>query len=318
MSDVILTSPQGPRRLSRALAERPPPNVASAPTVERPRPGWGEEVLALFCLVLVLCVDLALVRVGLDAVDEGYFVEQATRVVQGQLPYRDFDSLYTPALLYVHAAILNLFGSSPVVDLRIVGLLARLVLAGGLYLVCRTLVRPAIAVLPSLYLLVALDRLPSSWERHPGWPSAALSIVTAWAFTRLPSTSGFRRNVLLAAIGAIAALVFALKQNTGVLLMLALVVSTAWQGIEGMRTDVTRALRTVQLLLLVVVVATTAWLVHPHASPSILAYFLVPLIAAGLASILPVHVSATDVGWGRGSACWVGWGWAGASLVCHG
>src|SRR5258708_6215867 len=109
-----------------------------------------------------------LVRVGRDAADEGYFIEQATRVVQGQLPYRDFDSLYTPALLYVHAAIVRVFLGSPLVDLRTVGLLARLVLVGGLYLVCRPLVRPAIASLPLLYVRAALDRpSPRQWE-YPG------------------------------------------------------------------------------------------------------------------------------------------------------
>lgn len=318
MFGVILTKPQGgvPRRLRGAIVERPTPSRTVAPTIERPLGSRGEEYFALICLVLVLVADLALVRVGLDAMDEGYFVEQATRVVQGQLPYRDFDSLYTPALLYIHAAVLNLFGSSPIVDLRVVGLLARVVVAGGLYLMCRPLVRPAMAMLPSLYVLVALDRLPYTWEPHPGWPSEALTIVAASTFARLPFTAGLRRTVLLATIGAIAAMVFALKQNAGVLLGLALVVSTAWQGIEGLRTDVTRALRTVQLLLLVLVVATSTWLVHLQASPTILAYFLIPLLAAGYAAILPARVSAT----GRGVRSWfsvLGWlglGWSVVSL----
>jgi hypothetical protein len=209
---------------------------------------------------------------------------------------------------------MSLFGGSPVIDLRIVGLIARLVLAGGLYLLCRPIVRPAVAVLPSLYVLVALDRLPATWEPHPGWPSAALTVVAVFAFTRLPTTCGFRRNVLLVAIGAIGALVFALKQNTGVLLGLALVVSTAWLGIEGTRTEVTRGLRTVQLLLNLMLVAAATWLVHPHASPSIVTYFLIPLAAAGFAAILPAHVSAT----GRGVGSWMrvlGWLGLGSSLV---
>ncbi len=314
MSEVILTPAHDDdsRRLIRGLAPRPFPNVAATPTSER-RPGRRrEEFAVLFCLVLVLCAELMLVRVGLDAADEGYFIEQATRVVRGQLPYRDFDSLYTPALLYVHAAILRVFLGSPLVDLRTVGLLARLVIVGGLYLVCRPLVRPAIAWLPSLFVLVALDRVPATWEPHPGWPSAALTIVAVWAYARLPSTNGFRRNVLLVAIGAGAALVFAFKQNAGVLLGLALVVSTAWIGIEGKGTQVTRGLRRVQLLLLIVVIVTTTWLVHPHASRSTLAYFSVPLIAAGVSAILPAHVSGTRRG------VWAGWGWAGASLACHG
>jgi len=168
----------------------------------------------------------------------------------------DGDSLYTPALLYLHAAVFSLFGGSPVVDVRIVGLVGRLLLTVALYLLCRPQVRPAIAVLPSLYIQFGLDRLPSTWEPHPGWPSAALTVVAAWGYRRLPTLSGARRVTLLVAIGAIAGLVFAFKQNAGVLLGLALVVSTAWQGIEGTRTDVTRALRALrglQLLLFPVV-----------------------------------------------------------------
>ena len=233
-------------------------NPASTPPIERPRGRSGEELVALMCLALVLCADLAMVRLGLDPEDEGYFVEQTMRLLQSQLPYRDFDSLYTPALLYIHATIVTVFGGSPIVDLRIVGLLARLVLAVGLYLLCRPVVRPAIAVLPSLYVLVALDRIPGTWEPHPAWPSAALTVLAMLAFTRLPPTCGARRNVALIAIGAIAALVFALKQNAGVLLGLALVVSTAWQGIDHTRTEVSRTLHVIRLFLLVAVVAAGA------------------------------------------------------------
>ena len=318
MSEVILRPPRGDesRHLSGTLAEHPFPNTAAATTGEPRLDRRREEFAVLFCLALVLCAELMLVRVGIDAADEGYFVEQASRVVQGQLPYRDFDALYTPALLYVHAGIMRVFGGSPLIELRTFGLLARLVLVGGLYLVCRPLVRPAIAWLPSLYVLVALDRLPATWEPHPGWPSAALTVVAVWAFTRLPSTDGLRRNALLATIGAVAALVFALKQNAGVLLGMALVVGTAWIGIDGWRTEVTRGLRRVQLLLLIVVVVTTTWLVYPHASLSILAYFLIPVIAAGVSAILPTHASGTGRGVGSwlGMLGWLGLGWSVVSL----
>src|SRR5438270_1333353 len=315
---MTVTSPDGvgSRGLSRAVADGLPMNPASTPPIERPRGRSGEELVALMCLALVLCADLAMVRLGLDPEDEGYFVEQTVRLLQSQLPYRDFDSLYTPALLYIHATIVTVLGGSPIVDLRIVGLLARLVLAVGLYLLCRPVVRPAIAVLPSLYVLVALDRIPGTWEPHPAWPSAALTVLAMLAFTHLPSMCGVRRDVALIAIGAIAALVFALKQNAGVLLGLALVVSTAWQGIDHTRTEVSRTLHVIRLFLLVAVVAAATWLIHPNASPIVLAYFLTPLVAAGFAAIVPVQVSAT----GRRAGAWfcvLGWlglGWSVVSL----
>ena len=156
--------------------------------------------------------------------------------------------------------------------------------------------------------------MPSVWEPHPGWPSAALTVVAAWTFSRLPLASGARRSAVLVAIGATAALVFAFKQNAGVLLGLALLVMTAWQGIDGLRTDVTRGLRAVQFGLLLLVVAATAWLITPHASPSVVAYFLIPVTVAGLAAIVPVRVSAS----GRSVASWLrvlGWLGLGGILV---
>src|SRR5579859_7664613 len=272
----------------------------------------AEEVVALGCVFLALGADLALLRVGLDAEDEGYFVEQATRVLSDQLPYRDFDSLYTPALLYLHAATIWLFGGSPIIDLRVVGFTARVILALALYMACRPMLRPALAVLPSLYVLIALDRIPITWEPHPGWPSAALTVVAIAAALRLPRTRGVRRNALLIAIGAVAALVFALKQNAGVLLGLALVASTTWNDIDGRGLQVTRPLRIVQFVVLVGVGGAAAWLVYPHASLDVLVYFLVPLVAAAVACLAPVRVSAS----GRGSAAWFnGLGWMGLGWI---
>jgi hypothetical protein len=256
---------------------------------------WLEDRLAILCLVAVLGADLALIRVGLDAIDEGYFVEQATRVLRGELPYRDFDSLYTPGLLYVHAVLFSLFGETHVLLPRAVGLVARALLAGGLYVICRPMARPVFAVLPGLYVLVGLDRVPATWEPHPGWPSAALTVLAAWGFTQLPRLSNGQRRHWLIAIGAVTGLVFAFKQNAGAFLVLALVAFTAWQGVDHRETSVTRSLRMIQLLLLLAVLLAAAWLIHPAATGVVAVYFLVPLAAAGVAAIGPVSVSAD--GW---------------------
>jgi hypothetical protein len=265
-------------------------NRAPGP-LERPHQKRGEEIVALLCLTLALSVDLALIRFGLDAQDEGYFVEQATRVLHGQVPYRDFDSLYTPGLLYVHAAVLSIFGGSPLIDLRAVGLISRVVLAVGLYLVCRPLVRPAIAVLPSLFILVGLDRLPSTWEPHPGWPSAALTVIGVWAFMWLPTHTRLRRAAALIGLGALAGLTFVFKQNAGVLLGLALVLGFAWQP----RT-VTRPLRVAQFALLLLTLAATLVLIRPHFSVSGALYLLLPLLAVGYAALRDVRVASDGAG----------------------
>jgi hypothetical protein len=262
---------------------------------------WFEERLAIGCLLAVVCAELALIRVGLDPVDEGYFVEQATRVLRGELPYRDFDSLYTPGLLYLHALLFSLIGDTHVLVPRAAGLVMRALLAGGLYFLCRPLARPIFAVAPGLYVLVALDRVPLTWEPHPGWPSAALTVLTALAFSLLPTLGQRRRLGWLVATGALTGLVFAFKQNAGAFLVLALVAFTAWQGLDHRQTSVTRALRITQVLLLVAILLAAAWLVRPSGSLVVAAYFLVPIAMAGLAAMLPVAVSAR----GRPLGAWL-------------
>jgi hypothetical protein len=260
-----------------------------------------EERLAILVLVAVFAAELALIWVGLDALDEGYFLEQASRVLHGYVPYRDFDTLYTPGILYLHAALLSLTGGPHVIQLRAVGLLARVFLSGGLYVLCRPLVRPSFAAFPGLYVLVGLDRVPLTWEPHPGWPSAAITVLTVCAFARLPALNTRRRRRWLIAIGAATALVFAFKQNTGVFLGLALIVFTAWQGVQGVSTKVTPQLRAAQILLLPALVVAAAWLIQPHASLAIAAYLLVPIVAVGVAALGSVSVSSI----GRSLGSWL-------------
>jgi len=274
-------------------------------TVNPPPGRWRNlasgDVAAAACLVAFAVAGLLLLRVGIDALDDGYFVEQAVRVLHGQLPYRDFDSWYTPGLLYVHAALIGLFGDSQLLTVRAAGLVWRLCLAIGLYLLCRPLTRPVFALLPVLCVLIGLDRVPEMWEPHPGWPSAALIVLTVLAFSRQPTRDDTARRWWLVAIGALTGAVFALKQNAGAYLLLALLAFSAWQGVSGRAIPVTRGLRLVQILILLAVLLFTSWLIHPLADPVIAAYLIVPLAAAGIAALAGVQVARH----GRSLGAWL-------------
>jgi hypothetical protein len=259
------------------------------------------DVLAAVCLVAFTVAGVLLLRVGVDSLDDGYFVEQAVRVLHGQLPYRDFDSWYTPGLLYVHAALIGLIGDQQLVAVRAAGLVSRVCLAVGLYLLCRPLTRPLFALLPALYVMIGLDRVPEMWEPHPGWPSAALSVLTVLAFSRMPTRDGNARRLRLVAIGGLTGLTFAFKQNAGAFLLLALLAFSAWRGDSGLTTPVTRGLRVVQILLLLAVLLFAAWLIHPLADAIVAAYLIVPLAAAGIAALGPVPVARR----GRGVTTWL-------------
>jgi hypothetical protein len=275
----------------RREATSPEASLQGLPT-RRTRPRTA-TVFAGALAIGTLLLDLALIRLGLDSQDEGYFLEQATRVLRGQLPYRDFDSLYTPGLLYVHAALLDLLGGHDVLALRAVGLVARIVLALSLYGLCRPLARPFFAWLPSAYVLIGLDTIPTSWEPHPGWPAAALSVLAALAFSRLPEVPATRRPWWLVGIGALTAMAFATKQNVGVFVGIALVVYLVWHGTHVAESGVVSpSLRGLQIGLVAALAAAVAWLISPHFSPMLAGYFLGPIVIAGLVPLAAVEVSS--------------------------
>jgi len=284
----------------------------------------GGDIVAVLLLIAFVCAGVFLLRVGIDSLDEGYFVEQAMRVLHGQLPYRDFDTWYTPGLLYVHAALIGVFGDPHLLAVRAAGLFWRVCVGVGLYFLCRPLTRPVFAVLPAVYVLIGLDRVPETWEPHPGWPSAAVTVLAVLAFSRLPAQRHTTRRTWLVALGALTGVVFAFKQNAGVFLLVALLAFTAWQGEDGRNLPVTRSLRFAQILLLGAVVLLVAWLIYPHADPVIAGYLVVPIAAAGFAAIQPTRVAQHGRslgGWLR-SAVWLALGaglvtvpWLGALIV---
>ncbi|HEY0580539.1 MAG TPA: hypothetical protein VGE94_00045, partial [Chloroflexota bacterium] len=244
-----------------------------------------------------LAIDAALVRVGLDDLDEGYFAEQALRVLRGDLPYRDFEALYTPGLLYLHAGLFAAAGGPTLVGMRLASLLARALLAAAMFGLGRSLMPGRWAVWPPLLLLVGLDTIPAGWEPHPGWYAALMSLVAVWLFARVPQASPRQRRGWLAATGAAVALTFLFKQNVGVLIGLAVVVFTVLQGFDVRCAAVTPAVRKVQLATVAFLLGLVVWLVHPFVDVTV-ALLIVSPTAISAALLLKAPVDE------RGSGVW--------------
>jgi len=64
-------------------------------------PIWGEAAVALGVTALVCAVYLSFAQYGFDILEEGYFLANAQRVLKGDLPYRDFNTPYTPGIFYL-------------------------------------------------------------------------------------------------------------------------------------------------------------------------------------------------------------------------
>ncbi|MEP6603328.1 MAG: hypothetical protein ABJB69_05220 [Spartobacteria bacterium] len=107
----------------------------------------------LVCIgvLISLCLFIALprFRVGINWADEGFLAYGAVRVLEGQMPNRDFVSLQPPLSFYVLAAAFKTFGTS-LVTLRGLGLSIYLLLPLLIYGISRHLMSGAIAFTAAL------------------------------------------------------------------------------------------------------------------------------------------------------------------------
>src|SRR5205823_12843642 len=137
-------------------ADHPP---RSAPLIgSPPRYSRREVAAALAALALLMAFQLCLARYWVDLIDEGYFADLADRIARGELPYRDFSTVYTPGGHYLHAWIFGLLGRD-LISLRLLLIVAKAGLAVLLYVLARRLVPPAFALLPVLFVF-AIDTAP--------------------------------------------------------------------------------------------------------------------------------------------------------------
>jgi hypothetical protein len=229
--------------LTRRIVDRILPSKVSLNGAKRTSAPGG---LGLSIGFIAGCVvaEVLVINIGIDDLDEGYFVQQGVRVLHGQVPFRDFETLYSPGLVYVHAWLFSMLGGPSLIAPRALSLVARAVTVGLLCVLTRPLVRqPLWAAAPALVLLLGFDDAPLRWEPHPGWLSSMFALLAVLCAAH--------RSFLLA--GTAAAATYALKQNTGVFILAAIV---WWSGRNHFRTPLLAfvALSLVWLLPLVIAV----------------------------------------------------------------
>jgi len=110
-------------------------------------------IVDLACVTLLLAVCLTIAwprwRSGIDWGDEGFLAYGAVRVMNGELPHRDFVSLQPPLSFYTVALSFKLFGTS-LVTMRGMGLSIFCLIPLLLYAIARPLMNPAIAFAAAL------------------------------------------------------------------------------------------------------------------------------------------------------------------------
>ena len=195
----------------RHVPERVTPPLLGTVPAELISPRWLSVTRRReFAVVLVVALATAAAsswaaRTGIDVTDEGYFLDLAYRVHNGQLPYRDFATYYTPGTFYLHAAAFAL-GGVDVMPVRFLSAAIRTACGLALYGLTRRVAPWPFAAVAAVLILSA-DPGP-----YPGWPA----LLAVLLMTDLLARHAQREHrVWLALAGLLAGLAFLFKQNVG-------------------------------------------------------------------------------------------------------
>lgn len=181
--------------------------------------------------------------------DEGIILVNAMRMLDGQLPHRDFYSCYGPAQYLIVATLFKIFGANAVVA-RIYGILIYAAVIATVYDTLRQRVQTTFAI--GATCVVGLWFWIDSQPLYPVFPCILLALWASNLILCENAESKFRRQYLIA--GLFTGLVTLFRYDAGFFLMLAHLVAISfiatvipWNGAspsprENLKNVVIRAL----------------------------------------------------------------------------
>lgn len=240
------------------------------------RPMWVEVTVAA-SLQIVLALYLSpFVSRGWFPSDEGLLAHSAERVLQGELPHRDFDDPYTGGQAILHAAAFATFGVS-IVSLRwCLFLFAQLYIA-SLYL----LTRRCLPIMPAatVTILAVVWSLPIYFSAMPSWYVLFLECAATVCVIRFSDT-GNRR--WLVATGLLCGLAFLFKVTVlyyvaAVLFYLLYRAQTQCRTLEASHSSL--GLTALTFVLCLALIALTVRLLSTHLSVETVTHLQAPILA---------------------------------------
>ncbi len=206
-------NPKQPRHQS---GKKPLSNPVLQTSDERPNrdfPVWRttspwRSVQAYWPLVCVWVVSLAYLATRSDhgwiPHDEGLLAQTAERVLQGQLPHRDFDDPYSGGLAMLHALAFGAFGRD-LYSMRI--MLAGFSLASVplMYSMTLRVASPIVAAVVTFATVVW--SVPNYFASLPSWYNLYFAVFGTWSMIRFIETGRRRWLILSGAMGGLSILI---------------------------------------------------------------------------------------------------------------
>ena len=213
---------------------------------------------AALLLSFALAIAYPRWRAGIDWRDEGLLAYGAVRVMQGEVPHRDFVSLQPPLSFYAAAGVFKLWGTS-LASLRGFGLSIFLLLPLLIYGVGQNLTSPSLAFAAAVPACI-LGLPYCSFVPLAVWQGIAASLAAVLFF--LPAVFS-RRQWLAVPAGVLSAVSLFLRHDQAVYTMMSIVALTIALGLApGDSTSATNLKRALLLWLAgIAIVLTPAILV---------------------------------------------------------
>jgi hypothetical protein len=164
----------------------------------------------IFSAAIVLILLIFFHFRGLTYFDEGYILNSALRTAQGQIPYKDFDMVYTPLSYVITAGFLTVFGESVFVG-RIAALTLSVSSLYAIYSILKLFANNGRLIFGTLLFFIAWG------PTHINFPWPTMFAICFFLYALLFYTYGLERKsgryFFLA--GVMTVLTFLSKQNFG-------------------------------------------------------------------------------------------------------
>src|SRR3989344_756811 len=164
----------------------------------------------VFIILFSLLVLIFFFNRGFAYYDEGFILHAAQRILQREIPYKDFDLIYTPGTIFLTAAAFKIFGES-ILTGRILALLLGLLTSCLVYQVCFRATKNNLGSFLAVLLYLAWGPAHINFP----WPSM-------FALTAGLTVLSFLPNYFM--VGIMTAVVFLMKQNFGIAVFLTMLI----------------------------------------------------------------------------------------------
>src|SRR3990172_6805151 len=108
----------------------------------------------VFVILFSFLVLIFFFNRGFAYYDEGFILHAAQRILQGELPYKDFDLIYTPGTVFLTAASFKVFGES-ILTGRILALLVSLLAGCLVFQVCHRATKNSLGAFLAVFVYLA-------------------------------------------------------------------------------------------------------------------------------------------------------------------